>query len=333
MTMHVLYRPVCLAGIALTVVLVAACAPHTRNPVPPGTSQPDKFLFDRGTAALNEKKWLTAREFFKQVVETYTQSPYRPAAKLGLADTYLGENSAEALVLAINEYTEFLSFYPLNGRAAYAQDKLGMAHFKQMRAPQRDQTETKEAVKAFQNFIDRYPPPKDNSLTGEVKAKLRQAQDRLSDSEYQVGMFYYRIHAFAGAIDRFTSLLKQDPDYTRRDAVYFYLAESLSKVMLEAQALPYYERLVQEFEQSEYLNEAQRRIAALKAKAQVSLTSKSNAGDAPRRSIDTPNDFYVKKGRAESHPSAGTGRPNRSQRPAATCFSRSRSPSISACDQ
>src|SRR5439155_12399555 len=120
-------------------------------------TQPDKFLFDRGTAALNDKKWLTAREFFKQVVETYTQSPYRPDAKLGLGDTYLGENTAEALVLAINEFTEFLSFYPTNERAAYAQYKLGMAHFKQMRAAQRDQTETKEAIKAFQTFVDRYP--------------------------------------------------------------------------------------------------------------------------------------------------------------------------------
>jgi outer membrane protein assembly factor BamD (BamD/ComL family) len=55
--------------------------------VPAGTSEPDKFLFDKGTAALNSKKWLTAREFFKQVTETYTASPYRPDSKLGIGDT------------------------------------------------------------------------------------------------------------------------------------------------------------------------------------------------------------------------------------------------------
>src|SRR5439155_1055667 len=144
----------------------AACATQTRNAVPPGTAQPDRFLYDRGMAALNEKKWITAREFFKQVVETYTQSQVRPDAKLGLADTYLGENTAESLVLAINEYTEFLSFYPTNGRADYAQDKL------------------------------------------------------------------------------------------------------------EAEALPYYERLVKEFEQSEYLEEARKRIAALKQDAQSKAQGK-----------------------------------------------------------
>jgi outer membrane protein assembly factor BamD len=269
--MHALHVRARIAAVAVALAAALGCGPHTRNPVPPGTSQPDKFLFDRGTAALNGKKWLTAREFFKQVVETYTQSPYRPDAKLGLGDTYLGENTSEALVLAINEYTEFLSFYPTNNRAAYAQYKLGMAHFKQMRAPQRDQTETKETIKAFQSFLDRYPPPNDNDLTVEVKAKLREAQDRLNDSDYQVGYYYYRARWYPGAIDRFKTLLKQDPEYTRRDAAYFYLAEALSKVKLEAEALPYYELLVKEFEQSEYLEEARKRIAALKTEPQSKL--------------------------------------------------------------
>ena len=39
--------------------------------------------------ALQKKKWLTARENFKQVTETYTASPIRPDAKLGIGDTYL----------------------------------------------------------------------------------------------------------------------------------------------------------------------------------------------------------------------------------------------------
>ena len=63
------------------------------------------------------------------MTETYTQSPYRPDAKLGIGDTYLGEGTAEALVLAINEFREFLSFYPTNPRADYAQYKLGDGAF------------------------------------------------------------------------------------------------------------------------------------------------------------------------------------------------------------
>jgi outer membrane protein assembly factor BamD len=248
------------------VALVSACASQSRNAVPTGTSEPDKFLFDKGTAALEQKKWLTAREFFKQVTETYTASPYRPDAKLGIGDTYLGEGTAEALVLAINEFREFLSFYPTNRRADYAQFKLGMAHFKQMRHPQRDQTETREAVREFETFVARYP---NSSLMPEARAKLREARDRLSEADYLVGYFYYRQRWYPGAIDRFKSLLKEDPGYSGRDAVYYYLADSLAKTKREAEALPLLEKLVQEFEQSQYLVEAQKRIAELKTLAQA----------------------------------------------------------------
>jgi outer membrane protein assembly factor BamD len=257
-----LLRGAAVLALAASLAAVAGCATHTRGVVPPGTSDPDKFLFDRGTAALKDKKWLTAREFFKQVVETYTQSPYRPDAKLGVGDTYLGENTSEALVLAINEFREFLSFYPTNPRADYAQYKLGLAHFKQMRAPQRDQTETREAIKEFETFLERYPR---SQLLPEVQAKLREAKDRLDDSDYQVGYFYFRNRWYPGAIDRLKGLLKRDPGYTRRDAAYFYLGESLIKTKLEAEALPYYEKLVQEFERSEYLDDARKRITELKA--------------------------------------------------------------------
>ena len=251
---------------AITALAAAvACASGPRGTVPAGTTEPDKFLFDKGTDSLNNKKWLTAREFFKQVTETYTASPYRPDAKLGIGDTYLGEGTSEALVLAINEFTEFISFYPTNRRADYAAFKLGMGHFRQMRLAQRDQTETRAALKEFETFVARYPT---SSLMPEAKTKLRETRDRLSEADYQVGYFYYRQKWYPGAIDRFKSVLKDDPGFTGRDSVYFYLAASLVQVKKEAEALPYLERLVQEFERSEHLLEAQKRITALKTLAQ-----------------------------------------------------------------
>lgn len=257
-------RSVRLAAVAAALALCVACAPTTRNVVPAGTSEPDKFLFEKGEAALQARKWITAREYFKQVVETYTQSPFRPDAKLGVGDTYLEEGGADNLVFATNEYREFLSFYPTNHRADYAQFKLGMTHFKQMRAAPRDQSETREAVKEFQTFVARYP---NSSLMPEVKSKLREAQDRLSESSYLVGMFYYRQKWYLGSIDRFSSLLKNDPEYTARDNVYFYLAESYVRSKRAAEALPLYEKLVNEFDKSEHLPDAQRRISELKAQA------------------------------------------------------------------
>jgi outer membrane protein assembly factor BamD len=266
---HAVRRNVALLVAALALAAAIGCITDGGRVVPAGQLEPDKFLFDKGTVAIQAKKWLTAREYFKQVVETYTGSVYRPDAKLAIGDTYLGEGSSEALVLAINEFTEFLSFYPTNRRADYAQFKLGMAHFRQMRLPQRDQTETRAALKEFEAFVARYP---NSTLMTEGKARLRETRDRLSTADYQVGYFYYRQKWYPGAIDRFKSVLKDDPEYTGRDSVYFYLADSLVKVKREAAALPYLEKLVQEFEKSEHLIMAQKMIADLKAQALIKPT-------------------------------------------------------------
>jgi len=103
----------------------------------------------------------------------------------------------------------------------------------------------------------------------EASAKLREAKDRLDQANYLVGYFYYGQRWYVGAADRFQAVLKEDPQYSGRDAVYFYLAESLIRMKREAEALPILERLVQEFEQSEHLQEAQKRITELKAQVQA----------------------------------------------------------------
>ena len=246
----------------LLTILAGACATGGPKQPPTGTSEPDKFLFDRGTENLGRKRWLVSREYFRQLVDSYPTSRYRADAKLGIGDAFLGEHSGESFVLAINEYREFLNFYPTHERAHYAQYQLAMAYFNQMRSPMRDQTETRDAIRELNTYITRYA---DKPLIGEARQKLREAKDRLADWDVGVAVHYYRIKWYPGAVGRLVPLITADPEYTRRDAVYYYLGESLLRVQRPAEALPYFERLVKEFEQSEHLEAAQKRIAEIKA--------------------------------------------------------------------
>jgi outer membrane protein assembly factor BamD len=255
-------RLLTLVSAALLVVGVSACA-GKKDLLPSNVAEPDKFLYDKGMTSLEEKRWMTSREYFRRVIDGYPQSTLRPDCKLGVGDSYLGEGGTEALLLAGNEYREFLTFYPTSPRADYAQYKLGMTFFKQMRGPQRDQTETLAAVHELEVFMERYP---NSSLRPEVETKLREARDRVSTAEYQVGVFYYKQRWYPGAIDRLRALMKKDPGFTYRDGLYYHLAESLVKVRLDAEALPLYDKLLAEFTASEYLEKAQLRQAELKAK-------------------------------------------------------------------
>jgi outer membrane protein assembly factor BamD len=256
------------AAVLVGAVLAAGCA-GKKSGIPQNVTQPDRYLMDRGDEALKKKQWANAREYYRQVVDNYPQSTLRPDAKLGMGETYLGEGSAEALVMGANEFREFLTFYPTNAKADLAQFRLAMCHQKQMRAPERDQTETRESLKEFQVFFDRYP---NSPLTPEVRARWREARDRLSTASFRVGVHYYRSRWYPGAVDRFREVLKEDPEFTGRDGVYFYLADSLLKADTtadkkngKAQAIPYFEKLLSEFAQSEFAEDAKKRLATLNA--------------------------------------------------------------------
>ncbi len=254
-------RLIARALVAAPLVALLACSGAPKRP-PAGSLEPDKFLFENGTRALNDRRWLAAREYFRQLVDSYPQSEYRVHAKLGIGDTYLGERTPESSVLAISEFREFLAFYPTHKRADYAQFKLGMTHFYQMRGPERDQTETQEAIAELTTFMQRYP---DSPLAPEARQRLREARDRLSMHDYRVGVFYFRQKWYPGALDRLTALMKRDPEFTYRDGVYYHLAQIYVKAGRPAEALPYLDRLVSEFEQSEYLEKAQKQMAEIKA--------------------------------------------------------------------
>lgn len=251
--------------LVLPLLLAAACSGNPTAKLPPaGSAEPDKFLFDRGNEELAKKHWYAAREYFRNVVDRYPQSAIRPDAKLALGDTYLLENSSESRVMAVNEYQEFLSYFPTHPRADYAQFKIAYAHYKQMLPAQRDQTETREAIAQFDAFRKRFP---NSTLKPDAEKYYRESRDRLSESELAVGVFYVRVKWCPGAVDRLTQLLKDDPQFTNRDEAYYYIGECYFLSKQNALALPYYDRLLKEFTSSDYLERAKKRIAEIKVGA------------------------------------------------------------------
>ena len=81
-----------LCPLLLLAVLIAGCASNA--PVTAGPGEADQILLDRGNAELKEKSWTRARTYFSELLESYPQSPLRADAKLGVGDTFLGENNS-----------------------------------------------------------------------------------------------------------------------------------------------------------------------------------------------------------------------------------------------
>jgi outer membrane protein assembly factor BamD len=256
-------RHVILAGLAASIALaLSSCTTGRSSAKLPavGEQEADRYLFDKGTEALQRHRWLDAREYFKRIVDTYPGSRYRQDAKLGVGDSLLGEKRIDTDILAASEFREFLRFFPLAPRADYAQYRLGLAVVRQTLSPERDQTATQEALRELNQFIEKFPS---SQYMPDVLKLQREMRDKLSRSELLVGRHYFRTHWYPGAVARLEALLKNDPDYLGRDAAYFYLAESYYRLDKKSEALPYYERLVTEFKVSEFLKDARKRLAEL----------------------------------------------------------------------
>jgi outer membrane protein assembly factor BamD len=136
-----------------------------------------------------------------------------------------------------------------------------MSQKAQMLGPRRDQAPTRAALREFDLFLENYPT---SPLRPEVEAERRIVRDRLSEAEFLVGRFHYQNRLYAGALGRLQPLLADDPGYTRKDSVYFYIAETYFKVDRTAEALPYYERLLEEFPESPHAEGARDRIKEIK---------------------------------------------------------------------
>ena len=256
--------PACLIGLVAGLVM-AACGGGQAEIPALTEADADEILFERGTQALADEAWSTAREYFVQIRDNYPQSPLRAQARLGVVESYEGEGTDVAYLSALSELREFLRLYPpTHEMAPRAQFKLGMVYFNQMRRPERDQSETRSAIGEFETFVELYAEFAAPQLLADARARLRDARDRLSDSNFLVGRFYHRLRYYPGAIDRFREILDEDPGYTRRDAVYFHLADALATTDRGPEALPLFERLVSEFPATEYLEDANLRIAELK---------------------------------------------------------------------
>src|SRR5262245_52706916 len=129
MRLFVFRRAAALATAALLATAVGDCGQKIKIPNV-GEADADKFLYHRGSEFLAKHNWLNAREYFRRIIDSYPRSPYREEAKLGVGDSFIGENRIDSLILGANEFREFMTYFPRSPRVDYAQYRLGYAQFK-----------------------------------------------------------------------------------------------------------------------------------------------------------------------------------------------------------
>ena len=109
------------------------------------SAEPDKLLYDRAIQDIKKSRYIEGRLSFQTLINTYPDSEYLAKAKLGVADSYYKEGGTSNLTQAIQEYNDFITFFPFLDEAAYAQMQVGMAYYRMMEKSDRDISKAQSA--------------------------------------------------------------------------------------------------------------------------------------------------------------------------------------------
>ena len=247
-----------LFALSLLVILFLAssCSSKKSVSIDPSGKGSDKNMYDNAIKYIS-KDPEKSRLLFKEIMQLYPDSIYANKGKLGIGDSYFKENDSAALVMAAAEYQEYVSLYPYSPDAVYAKYQIGMCYYKQLRKPERDQTSTFAASKAFEGLIQQYPGTPE---ADEAKKKINECRQNLASHYYQIGYYNYVMKSFTGAIARFKQLMDEYPDFIKNDRLFYFTGKTYLAMGDLDSALSFFQRLVSSYAKSKYAKKSQRLI-------------------------------------------------------------------------
>lgn len=221
---------------------------------------PDKVLYQRSEDDLSKGHYEVARLSLQALINTYPDSEYLAKAKLAIADSYYKEGGTSGLTQAVNEYKDFITFFPFLDEAAYAQMQVGMAHYRRVEKPDRDRSEAEFAEQEFQIFLQKYPQ---SPLVPQVQQQLRNVQEILADGDFKIAQYYNTKGASRAAAGRLLDVVGRYPLYSNSDKASFMLAGIYERNEKTQYAGAFYSNIVKDYPLSPLVPQAKEKLTKL----------------------------------------------------------------------
>ncbi|HEY0426439.1 MAG TPA: outer membrane protein assembly factor BamD [Pyrinomonadaceae bacterium] len=228
----------------------------------------DRELFVVATREVRKNNYDVGRLLFQTIITTYPDSPYLPMAKLAVADSFFLEGSTASLIQAAAAYQDWLTFFPTHPLADRVLLKIGESEMRQIGLPDRDATRAKRAEQRLKALLQQYP---NSILRTEVENRLKQVQDNLGLHNLYIANFYYKQSVdykkggLKGAQSRYREILDKYPDFSFMDEALFKLAVTYQIEEETDQAARYFQQIVRDFPNSEYVDKAKEQLQLMGA--------------------------------------------------------------------
>lgn len=221
-----------------------------------------RVKYEAGLNYYNKKDYYRAAILFEEVRPIVRGLPEGEKVEFYLAYCQFNERT---YLLAANQFKIFYETYGRSALAEEAQYMHAYSLYVSSPDPNLDQTESVEAMFAMQNFINQYPNSKFRDQAIEV---INSSQRKLEQKGYENAKQYYKLRSYKAAIIAFDNFKKNFPDsdyleelaYLKVLVQYKYAEQSF--VNLQAtrfgKVIEFYQELVDNFPNSEYLREAEK---------------------------------------------------------------------------
>jgi outer membrane protein assembly factor BamD len=168
--------------------------------------QPADLLYNQALASMDEGNLTRA---MKKLNELDRQHPYSEFSRRALImQTFISYRQGNYIDSA--EFGKrYVSLYPGDKDAAYAQYLVGMSYYRQMPDVSRDQSVTARAHNAMLELTERYP---ESEYVEDAKTKMRVTRDQVAGKEMLTGRYYLERREYLAAINRFRKVVQTYPD-------------------------------------------------------------------------------------------------------------------------
>ncbi len=242
---------VLVAFVLLPLMVFSSCASTKEAKVVNGDASE---LYSAGVTHYQDGQYEDAASCFKGIMEDHPLSSYSVESQLMLADVYYAIGRYDD---AASYYTTFATLHPTHHRAPYSFFQKGMSYIKELPTIDRDQTTTRKALFAFEDFLKIYP---DSPFSEKAENMVVFLKRRLAESEFYVGKFYYKAKDYRGAIARFGVILKDYTDVGLADKALYYIGKCYSGLGEDELARDAFSTLVTKFPESPFARVASDRL-------------------------------------------------------------------------
>lgn len=151
-----------------------------------------RFRYEQGLEAFRDGNFLEAIQQFTIVKNRFAYSQYAALAELRIADSFYEQAK---YVESIDAYRTFVQRRPNHAEVPYAMFRVGESYFKQRPSDfflfppsyEKDLGTTKDALRAYQAYISRFP---DDPRVPQARAQVLECRRTLADYELFVARFY-----------------------------------------------------------------------------------------------------------------------------------------------